>query len=282
LREIGQIPLLTPAEENDLALRTQRGDPEAREQMIKANLRLVVRIAQDYADLGLPLLDLISEGNIGLMKAVDHYDPSRGCRFCTFAVWWIRASIWRSVSNQVRVVRVPEHVWEAAAKLRRAESRLLERLGREPTNEELAAELRLEPARVSQIRTATLRPVSLHAPVDDGSSADLLEMLRDENAVAPDQQYAEFALAETLRSLLDRLTPRERTVIGLRFGMDGDAEKSFSEVGDALGIARQRAHQIEQAALRKLRRMLRALESEHAARCDGEHGSGERLGLGDD
>src|SRR5438477_8685471 len=182
LREIGQIPLLTPDQEIDLAAKIKKGDREARALMIRSNLRLVVKIAHDYANLGLPLLDLISEGNIGLMKAVERFDPAKGGKLSTYAAWWIKQSIKRALANQSKTIRLPVHLVDKISKMRRVSLQMSEELGREPTDDELAGEMGMSPSRVSQMRTAAIRPGSLDAPIGDDESNNFAEVVEDENA----------------------------------------------------------------------------------------------------
>src|ERR1700744_3481835 len=185
LREIGQVKLLTPQEEIDLAARIKKGDKKAREHMIKANLRLVVKIARDYEGIGLPLLDLISEGNIGLMKAVERFDPAKGGKLSTYGSWWIKQSIKRALANQSKTIRLPVHLVDKISKMRKTSMKLQEILGREPTDEELADELGISAARVGQMRTAAIRPASLDAPIGDDESNNFADVVQDENAVSP-------------------------------------------------------------------------------------------------
>src|ERR1041385_1990456 len=187
MREIGQVALLTPEEEVKLARRIKRGDAAAREHMIKANLRLVVKIARDYENYGLPLLDLVSEGNIGLMKAVERFDPSKGAKLSTYAAWWIKQSIKRGLADQSKTIRLPVHVVDKISRMRRVAMRMQEEFGREPTDEELGEELGMTPSRVAQLRTAAIRPASLDAPVGDDDSSTFGEIVQDENAVSPYQ-----------------------------------------------------------------------------------------------
>src|SRR6202049_3932344 len=185
LREIGQIPLLTPQQEITLAAKIKRGDREARALMIRSNLRLVVKIAHDYANLGLPLLDLVSEGNIGLMKAVERFDPAKGGKLSTYAAWWIKQSIKRALANQAKTIRLPVHLVDKISKMRRAAMELGERLGREPTDAELAAKLHVPPAKVAQLRTISIRPASLDAPIGEDDATEFSEIVGDDNALTP-------------------------------------------------------------------------------------------------
>jgi RNA polymerase primary sigma factor len=264
LREIGQVKLLTPQEEIELAGRIKKGDKKAREQMIKANLRLVVKIARDYDGIGLPLLDLISEGNIGLMKAVERFDPRKGGKLSTYGSWWIKQSIKRALANQSKTIRLPVHLVDKISKLRRVAMKLQEELGREPTDEELADELDLTPARVRQMRQAAIRPASLDAPIGDDESNNFSDVVEDENAITPYQDLEEKTIIGMLQDMVKHLDTREATILRYRFGLDGGSEKTLEEVGAKFGVTRERVRQIQNLALKKLRRMIEKLESPDA------------------
>src|ERR1700759_2322422 len=261
LREIGQIPLLTPQEEIELAARIKKGDREARALMIKANLRLVVKIAHDYANLGLPLLDLISEGNIGLMKAVERFDPAKGGKLSTYAAWWIKQSIKRALANQSKTIRLPVHLVDKISKMRRTAMRLQEVFGREPTDEELGEELGISSSRVAQLRTAAIRPASLDAPIGDDDSNNFAEVVQDENADTPYEQLEEKTVTRMLQEMVKTLDEREATILRYRFGLDGGPEKTLEEVGEKFGVTRERVRQIQNIALKKLRKMIEKLEA---------------------
>lgn len=265
LREVGQVNLLTPEEEIVLAKRIKRGDKAAREQMVKANLRLVVKIARDYEDYGLPLLDLINEGNIGLMKAVERFDPAKGAKFSTYSAWWIKQAIKRALANQSKTIRLPVHVVDKLFNLRRVAARLEDLLGREPSVEELAEELNTTPARIAQWRAAAVRPTSLEAPVGDDDSKQVAEVVADENADTPYEQLEEKTNTSMLREMLTTLDPREAEILRYRFGLDGDAEKTLEEVGEKFGVTRERIRQIQNVALGKMRKMIEKLETVQAA-----------------
>jgi RNA polymerase primary sigma factor len=260
LREIGQVKLLTPQEEIELAARIKKGDKKAREQMIKANLRLVVKIARDYEGIGLPLLDLISEGNIGLMKAVERFDPSKGGKLSTYGSWWIKQSIKRALANQSKTIRLPVHLVDKISKMRRAGMRLQEELGREPTDDELAEELNVPASRVTQMRMAAIRPASLDAPIGDEDSNNFAEVVQDENAESPYQQLEAKTVIAMLQEMVKHLDMREATILRARFGLDGTPEKTLEEVGAKFGVTRERVRQIQNIALRKLRKMIEKLE----------------------
>lgn len=261
LREIGQVKLLTPQEEIELAARIKKGDKKAREQMIKANLRLVVKIAHDYEGLGLPLLDLINEGNIGLMKAVERFDPAKGGKLSTYGSWWIKQSIKRALANQSKTIRLPVHLVDKISKMRRTAMKLQEEFGREPTDEELGEELGISAARVAQLRTAAIRPASLDAPIGDDDSNNFAEVVQDENADTPYEQLEEKTVTKMLQEMVKTLDPREATILRYRFGLDGGTEKTLEEVGEKFGVTRERVRQIQNIALNKLRKMIEKLEA---------------------
>ena len=261
LREIGQVKLLTPQEEIDLAARIKKGDKKAREQMIKANLRLVVKIARDYEGIGLPLLDLISEGNIGLMKAVERFDPAKGGKLSTYGSWWIKQSIKRALANQSKTIRLPVHLVDKISKMRRTAMRLQEELGREPTDDELGMELGITATRVAQMRMAAIRPASLDAPIGDEDSNNFAEVVEDESADTPYEQLEEKTVTRMLQEMVKTLDPREATILRARFGLDGGAQKTLEEVGQKFGVTRERVRQIQNIALKKLRKMIEKMEA---------------------
>jgi len=260
LREIGQTPLLTIEQEVQLAARIKKGDKEARSQMIRANLRLVVKIAHDYANLGLPLLDLVSEGNIGLMKAVERFDPAKGGKLSTYAGWWIKQSIKRALANQSKTIRLPVHLVDKIAKIRRVSLSMSEELGREPTDQELADEVGLSAAKLSQLRTVSIRPASLDAPMNDEDGTEFGEIVGDDNAVDPAENLSDKNLQEEIADLLRVLDDRERKIIMSRFGLDGGNSRTLEEVGEKFGVTRERIRQLQNIALAKLRRALRKRE----------------------
>jgi RNA polymerase primary sigma factor len=260
LREIGQVKLLTVEEEITLAARIKRGDKAARDQMIKANLRLVVKIARDYEGLGLPLLDLISEGNIGLMKAVERFDPAKGGKLSTYAAWWIKQSIKRALANQSKTIRLPVHLVDKISRMRRIAVNLQEILGREPTDDDLAEEMGMTASRVAQLRTAAIRPASLDAPIGDDDTNNFSEIVQDENADTPYQQLEEKTVTSMRQGMVEDLDPREATILRYRFGLDGGTERTLEEVGQHFGVTRERVRQIQNIALNKLRRRIEKLE----------------------
>jgi RNA polymerase primary sigma factor len=262
LREIGQVKLLTPDEEIQLAARIKKGDKKAREHMIKANLRLVVKIARDYEGIGLPLLDLISEGNIGLMKAVERFDPAKGGKLSTYGSWWIKQSIKRALANQSKTIRLPVHLVDKISKMRRTAMKLQEELGHEPTDEELADEMGMTAARVRQMRQAAIRPASLDAPIGDDDSNNFSDVVQDENATSPYENLEDKTVVNMLQDMVKHLDEREATILRFRYGLDGGSEKTLEQVGEKFGVTRERVRQIQNLALRKLRKMIEKLEKE--------------------
>jgi RNA polymerase primary sigma factor len=256
LREIGCIPLLTPPQEIELAAKIENGDGQARALMINSNLRLVVTIAQDYANLGLPLLDLISEGNIGLMIAVDRFDPSKGAKLSTYAAWWIRQSIKRALSNQSKTIRLPVHFGDKISRMRRVARQMSEEIGREPTDDELAQEIGIATEKISQFKTASIRPASLDAPINDDDLTEFGESVGDEEARTPFELLCDKDLHNKLDGLLEVLDDREKKIISQRFGFDGGERKTLEEVGQKLRVSRERIRQLQNIALSKLRRAL--------------------------
>jgi RNA polymerase primary sigma factor len=253
LREIGQVKLLTPKEEIQLAKRIKNGDKQAREHMITANLRLVVKIARDYDGLGLPLLDLINEGNIGLMKGVERFDPNKGAKLSTYAAWWIKQAIKRALANQSKTIRLPVHVVDKLAHIRRAEARLHEGLDREATDEEVAGDLKLNPRRVREYRQASKAPISLDAPLGADESGSVSEVVADTNAAAPFDQIVKQSDRELMQEALATLTEREKAILVMRFGLNDGEPKTLEEVGKQFHVTRERIRQIQDQALRQLR-----------------------------
>ncbi len=257
LREIGQTPLLTPQQEIELAARIKKGDEEAKSLMIRANLRLVVKIAHDYARYGLPLLDLISEGNIGLMKAVERFDPKKGGKLSTYAAWWIKQSIKRALANQSKTIRLPAHLVDKIARMRRVEHQLTEKFGREPTDEELAIALDVEPGVIRHWQTVSLKPASLDAPIGgDQDGSEFGELIGDERARNPFDEINDRQLKDEVEGLMDRLDRRERDILKYRFGLRGARVETLETVGRRFRITRERVRQIQNAAVGKLRQMM--------------------------
>lgn len=256
LREISKTPLLTPEEEVALAKRIQKGDAEARDHMIRANLRLVVKIAGDYAGCGLSVSDLVSEGNIGLMKAVERFDPEKGGKLSTYGAWWIKQSIKRALANQSKTVRLPIHMVDKIARMRRIAHILTEALGREPTEEELSEELGVSRHKVSMLKQAALKPTSLDAPVNEGEATEFGDIIADESAADPLASLEHRNLHEQLDGLLDLHDERERRIIDGRFGLNGLKPMLLEDVGREFGVSRERIRQIQNSALNKMRQAL--------------------------
>jgi RNA polymerase primary sigma factor len=253
LKEIGKIPLLTPEEEIELAKRIEQGDEEAKKRLIEANLRLVVSIAKRYVGRGMLFLDLIQEGNLGLLKAVEKFDYRKGYKFSTYATWWIRQAITRAIADQARTIRIPVHMVETINKLIRVQRQLLQELGREPTAEELAKEMGMPEEKVREIMKIAQEPVSLETPIGEEEDSHLGDFIPDEDAPAPAEAAAYTMLKEQLMDVLDTLTPREEKVLRLRFGLDDGRARTLEEVGKEFNVTRERIRQIEAKALRKLR-----------------------------
>lgn len=253
LKEIAKTPLLTREEEVALAERVMDGDKEARTHMISANLRLVVKIAKDYSNYGLPLSDLISEGNIGLMTAVDRYDPDKGAKLSSYASWWIKQSVKRALANQGKTIRLPVHAVEKIARVRRITSLMTETLGREPSNEELSEETGIPIKKLSLIRQAAQRPTSLDAPLNEGEQTNFGDIIGDESALDPLEALTSNNLHEQLGDLLGLLDDRETKIINSRFGLNGKKPMNLEEVGRDFGVTRERIRQIQNKALEKMR-----------------------------
>ena len=257
LNEISQTALLTREQEVELAAKIQAGDAAARELMIKANLRLVVKIAKDYSNYGLPLVDLISEGNMGLMKAVERFDPEKGGKLSTYAAWWIKQSIKRALANQSKTIRLPVHMVDKIARMRRVAVVLTEELGREPSTEELAEELGLPIKKVALLKRASMRPTSLDAPVGEDEGTTYADLIGDEHAANPMDDLDNKTLHGELDGLLDLLDDRESQIIDARFGLNGTTPMTLEEVGREFGVTRERIRQLQNLALTKMRSALR-------------------------
>ncbi|HOA77277.1 MAG TPA: RNA polymerase sigma factor RpoD [Thermosynergistes sp.] len=253
LREIGKIPLLTPEEEVELAKRIEAGDLEAKKKLMAANLRLVVSIAKKYIGRGMLFLDLIQEGNLGLSRAVEKFDYRKGFKFSTYATWWIRQAITRAIADQARTIRIPVHMVETINKLIRVSRQLVQKLGREPTAEEIAKEMGIDAERVAEIQRIAQEPVSLETPIGEEEDSQLGDFLEDKELLSPDDAAANQLLREELENMIDELAPREREVLRLRFGLEDGHPYTLEEVGRRFGVTRERIRQIEAKALRKLR-----------------------------
>ena len=253
LKEIGRVPLLSAQDEVELAKRIEAGDEEAKRHLTEANLRLVVAIAKKYVGRGMLFLDLIQEGNLGLLKAVEKFDYRKGYKFSTYATWWIRQAITRAIADQARTIRIPVHMVETINKLIRVQRQLLQKLGREPAPEEIAAEMEISVERVREILKIAQEPVSLETPIGEEEDSHLGDFIEDEEAPAPAEAASFMLLKEQLEEVLATLTPRERDVLRLRFGLDDGRARTLEEVGHVFKVTRERIRQIEAKALRKLR-----------------------------
>ena len=253
LKEIGRVPLLTAEEEVALAKRMEQGDEEAQKRLAEANLRLVVSIAKRYVGRGMLFLDLIQEGNLGLIKAVEKFDYNKGYKFSTYATWWIRQAITRAIADQARTIRIPVHMVDTINKFIRVSRQLLQQLGREPTPEEIAKEMDISVERVREIMKIAQEPVSLETPIGEEEDSHLGDFIEDQDAPAPADAASFMLLKEQLEEVLDTLTPREEKVLRLRFGLDDGRARTLEEVGQNFGVTRERIRQIEAKALRKLR-----------------------------
>jgi RNA polymerase primary sigma factor len=255
LKDIGRVPLLTAAQEVELAKRIERGDHSAKQKMVESNLRLVVSIAKNYRNQGLPFLDLIQEGTIGLVRAAEKFDHRKGFKFSTYATWWIRQAVARALADKARTIRMPVHVVEKLNKIGRSERKLLSELGRDPTNAEIATELELGIEEVEQIRRSAQVPISLEKPVGDEEESEFGHFLADENAPAPDLSAEETLRKEVLTRVLAVLSHRERRVLELRYGLGGEHPRTLDEVGQTFNVTRERVRQIENQSLKKLQAM---------------------------
>ena len=253
LKDIGRVELLTAAQEVELAKRIERGDHGAKQQMVEANLRLVVSIAKKYRNQGLPFLDLIQEGTIGLVRAAEKFDYRKGFKFSTYATWWIRQAVARALADKARTIRMPVHVVEKLNKIIRSERKLRAELGREPSSREIGRDLDLGPDEVEQIRRSAQTPVSLEKPVGDEEESEFGHFLTDETEPLPDEAAEVTMRKETLRAILASLAPRERRVLELRYGLDGQHPRTLDEVGRTFNVTRERIRQIENQSLKKLR-----------------------------
>jgi RNA polymerase primary sigma factor len=261
LQEIGQIPLLTREDEIELAGKIKKGDAEARERMINSNLRLVVTIAHEYTNLGLPLLDLISEGNIGLTKAVERFDPAKGAKLSTYAMWWIKQSIKRALADQSKTIRLPVHLGDKIAKVRRVALQMSDELGREPTDDELGEELGIASEKVARLTSVGIRPASLDSSIGDDDSTEFGEMIGDEDAQTPFELVRDKNLRDEVDGLIAVLDAREKKIISQRFGLDGGKPKTLEDVAKNFAVTRERIRQLQNVALAKLRRALSKKEN---------------------
>jgi RNA polymerase primary sigma factor len=265
LREISDKELVTPAEEIELAARIEQGDEAARQRLIQANLRLVVKIARDYEHVGLPLLDLINEGNIGLMKAVDRFDPDKGAKFSTYGAFWIKQAIKRALANQSKTIRLPVHMVDKIYHMRIAAYRLQELLGREPTDAELAEEMGLTLKQIRRMRRSARRPASLDAPMGDADTNSLSDVVEDTRVELPLDKMQNSDSIHAIRELVAQLPERERTILNRRFGLDGGERMTLEEIGEQFRVTRERIRQLQNRALNRLKRRLSELADQGAA-----------------
>ena len=262
LQQISQIPLITVQDEIDLAAEIKKGSEEAREKMITANLRLVVKIANEYSNLGLSLLDLINEGNIGLMKAVERFDPNKGGKLSTYASWWIKQSIKRALANQSKTIRLPIHMVDRVTQIRRTTAALIERLGRDPTDDELAEEMNLPVSKISHLMAVSKKPSSLESPLNDQEGASLADVIADEKASSPSESLQSKSLRGDIDHVISSLDPREADIIRLRFGLEGRDPLTLEEVGEKIGITRERVRQLHEQAIRHARKKMHQHEKQ--------------------
>jgi len=262
IREIRKIPLLTAKEEIELSRKARKGDKASRDRMIRSNLRLVINIAKKYIYLGIPMMDLIEEGNMGLMKAVEKFDPNRGFRFSTYAAWWIRQSITRSVFDQSRTIRIPVYVNELLAKYKKTNERLMGKLKRVPSDTEVAKSMKTTTEKITKIRGYIAKTSSLDAPIDEEGGNEIIDLIEDKSAESPDKEIDQFFNKERLQDMMGAINERERDVLDLRFGLKDGKIYTLAEVSEHLGVSRERVRQIEENALKKLKKFVAGQDKE--------------------
>lgn len=260
LKDIEREPLLTAEEELDLAKKIKKGDAKAKKRMIEANLRLVVSIAKKYSYFGVPLLDLIEEGNLGLMKAVTKYNPKKGFRFSTYAAWWIKQYILRAVANQGKTVRVPVYMMELAAKWKKINEKLSQKLGRKPTTSEIAKSMKVSVRKAEELDRVMTQPTSLEAPIGEDGSGTVMDMIEDSKAASPTEDLSNYLRQEKVTDLLKKMNKREHEILNMRFGLKDDVTHTLEEVAERFKITRERVRQIEESALRKMRKNMSTQE----------------------
>ncbi|MCH7762031.1 sigma-70 family RNA polymerase sigma factor [candidate division TA06 bacterium] len=256
LKEIKDIPLLTPEEEIRLSKLVRRGDAKARKEMIQANLRLVINIAKRYTHLGLPMMDLIEEGNMGLMKAVEKFDPRKGYRFSTYGAWWVKQYITRAIANQAKTIRVPVYMVETLSRLKKKQEALTQKLGRKPRTNELAKAMKLPMKKIKEITEQISQTTSLDAPVGEGETGQFIDLIEDEASLSPVDEFSKVMRQERVKDLLEKMSEREQEILSLRFGLQDGITHTLSDTAKRFGITRERVRQIENAAMRKLRSYL--------------------------
>ncbi|MDP8298609.1 MAG: sigma-70 family RNA polymerase sigma factor [Candidatus Tantalella remota] len=267
LKDIRDLPLLSPEDEKELAMKVRKGNKRARQKMIKSNLRLVINIAKKYSYLGVPMLDLIEEGNLGLMKAVTKYDPDKGYRFSTYAAWWIKQFITRAVANQGKTVRIPVYVMEMLMRFQKVKKHLSQKLHKTPQMNEIAKKMKLPVARVRQLNRMASNIASLNAPIGESGDSEFMDLIEDENIVNSVDELSKFLLHERIEGLLDKMTDRERKILTLRFGLGKDGvSNTLRDTAKHFGITRERVRQIEAACMQKLRKMMEEQEEDAQAR----------------
>ncbi len=262
IKEVRKAPLLTAKEEIELSKKARKGDINSRDKMIRSNLRLVINIAKKYIHLGIPLMDLIEEGNVGLMKAVEKFNPKKGFRFSTYAAWWIKQSITRSVFDQSRTVRIPVYVNELLTKYKKTNERLMGKLKRIPTDAEIAKSMRVSIDKITKVRSYVTKTSSLDAPIDEDGNSEIMDLVEDKSSANPEQELNNFFTKERLRGLLGNINEREHEILDLRFGLTDGRIRTLAEVSKKLGVSRERIRQIEENALKKLKKFMSDQEKE--------------------
>jgi RNA polymerase primary sigma factor len=275
LKQIRKTPLLTPKEEKALSRRIKKGDEKARQKMIRANLRLVINIAKRYIHLGMPLMDMIEEGNIGLMKAVDKFNPRKGYRFSTYAAWWIKQSITRAISEQVKMIRTPAYLNELLVRWKKTSERLSQKLNRQPRNDEIAKKMKLSKSKAELVMSwLTTQTSSLDAPIGEDGTTQVSDLIEDEEAKSPDADIARIMIRQNLDNLLGMMSDREKKVLDMRFGLEDGKTHTLAEVAQKIGVSRERVRQIEEQALKKLRKFINSRQGEGAGQPGGKRGTG--------